>query len=93
LDLIDNYKYFFKIVKKQYDFNIKKYKAGVQIMNDTKIKAKELIEQVKKLKPEVEEKKKSVEIKSKIADAEEKKAAILLESQIKVKEEVEMKKI
>jgi len=54
LDLIENYKYFFGNVKKQFDHNIKKYRAGVQIMNETSIKAKDLVEQVKKLKPEVE---------------------------------------
>jgi len=90
--LIENYKFFFQIVKKQFDYNIKKYKAGVQIMNDTGIKAKELVEQVKRLKPEVEQKKRNAELKSKKSEEEEKKAALVLASQTKVKEEVEVKK-
>jgi len=61
-------------------------------MNDTKIKARELVEQVKKLKPEVEEKKINAEMKSKKAEIEEKAANVVLESQSKVKEEVEQKK-
>jgi len=61
-------------------------------MNDTGIKAKELVEQVKRLKPEVEQKKKNAEMKSKKAEEEEKKAAVVLVGQIKVKDEVEVKK-
>jgi len=61
-------------------------------MNDTGIKATELVEQVKRLKPEVEQKKKNAEMKSKKAEEEERKAAIVLTSQTKVKEEVEVKK-
>jgi len=61
-------------------------------MNDTKIKARELVEQVKQLKPEVEEMKTNAELKSRIAEAEERKAALVLETQEKVKEEVEQKK-
>jgi len=64
----------------------------VQIMNDTKIQAKELVESVKKLRPEVEIKKNNAELKSKKAEEEEGKAAIVLESQTKIKEEVEKAK-
>jgi len=78
-------------VKKIYDMNIKKYKAGVEVMNNTKKVAKDLVEQVKKLKPEVEEKKKNAESKSKIAEEEEKKANVVLESQKEVTEEVNAK--
>lgn len=60
-------------------------------MNNTKKVAKDLVEQVKKLKPEVEEKKKNAETKSKIAEEEEKKANVVLESQKEVTEEVNAK--
>jgi hypothetical protein len=61
-------------------------------MNQTSITAKDLIQQVKKLKPEVEQKKMNAEIKSKKAEEEEKKANIVLEHQEEVKKEVEEKK-
>lgn len=62
-------------------------------MNDTSIKAKELVEQVKKLKPEVVLKKQNAEIKSTRAKEEEQKANVVLQSQTKVKEEVERRKV
>lgn len=61
-------------------------------MNDTKEKAKVLVEDVKKLRPEVEIKKNNAMLKSKKAEEEEAKASIVLESQTKIKEEVEKAK-
>lgn len=61
-------------------------------MNETTIQAKELVESVKKLRPEVEIKKNNAQLKSKKAEEEEAKASIVLESQVKIKEEVEKAK-
>mmetsp|Transcript_66244 Transcript_66244/g.142989 ORF Transcript_66244/g.142989 Transcript_66244/m.142989 type:complete len:169 (-) Transcript_66244:458-964(-) len=60
-------------------------------MNDTSKVAKELVEQVKVLQPEVMEKKKNAEIKSKTAEEEEGKANVVLDSQKETKELVEGK--
>jgi len=89
LDLIENYKYFFSIAKNQYDLSIKKYKKGVEIMNNTSKTAKELVEEVKKLTPIVQQKMKEAEEQSKTADAAEKKANLVLETQKEEKAKVE----
>jgi len=50
-------------------------------MNNTSKTAKELVEEVKKLTPIVQEKKKQAEEQAKIADKAEKEANVVLETQ------------
>jgi uncharacterized coiled-coil DUF342 family protein len=69
--------------------SIKKYKKGVEIMNNTSKTAKELVEEVKKLTPIVTEKKAQAEEQAKIADKAEKEANVVLETQKDEKAKVE----
>jgi len=77
-------------VKKVFDQNIKKYKAGVQIMNETSIVAKALVEKVRVLQPKVEKELKVAEAKSISAGEEEAKAKVIMDAQAEFKIKVEV---